>query len=262
MQLAEHAHLLPQVGCFKGIDSNKTLILRECGIGAGERLESKQSDIFYPMQLSENMTTTWMDRVNKLLFLRRDPIPYGATEELRAALKGEDDKQQSVLPPIDAGLNTSFHAVQTIQVEIAKGNYSLPKIPVVVWPYLEFGVGNAESFQIEENGINESPFLELSTSMDNFDPNVVWVGDTGYAYAWNTWCLKFGELVKEAKQKRHKLGLPLQWPIYVRDFWGGACMLLERSFVYSLILSLSLPVRLSISRTVLRFKSVQILKKN
>jgi hypothetical protein len=37
-----------------------------------------------------------------------------------------------------------------------------------------------ESQHIEENGVNESRFLELAQDMTNFDPNAVWVGDTGY----------------------------------------------------------------------------------
>lgn len=108
----------------------------------------------------------------------------------------------------------------------------LPVIPVVLWPYLEFGMATAESQHIEENGVNESRFLELAKDMNNFDPNVVWVGDTGYAYGWNPWCGEYLKRIQMARTKRKALGLPLQWPIYIVDFTDGVtrqrCKNIER----------------------------------
>lgn len=97
----------------------------------------------------------------------------------------------------------------------------LPQVPVVLWPYLEFGIGNAESLHIEENGVKESKFLQLAENMDNFDPNVVWVGDTGYAFGWNLWCGEYLQRILTARARREKLGLPLRWPIYIVDFTDG-----------------------------------------
>lgn len=94
---------------------------------------------------------------------------------------------------------------------------NVPIIPVVVWPYLEFGVGNAVSQHLEENGVNESTYLELSDDMWNFDPNVVWVGDIGYGP--KEWCDSYHKKVVEAIEKRSQLGLTLQWPVFIVD-WG------------------------------------------
>jgi glycosyltransferase involved in cell wall biosynthesis len=108
----------------------------------------------------------------------------------------------------------------------------IPIVPVVLWPYLEFGIGNAEAQHIEENGVNESSFLELARDMNNFDPNVVWVGDTGYAYGWNLWCGEYLQRIQAAKKQRKALGLPLSWPIYIVDFTDGVtrqrCKNIER----------------------------------
>jgi len=91
-------------------------------------------------------------------------------------------------------------------------------IPVVVWPYIEIGAsGNAEVKHIEENGIHESPFLYMSTDLYNFDTNVIWIGDTGEG-DWDSFCLRFLEIVIEAKKKRSILGLPLSWPIFIVDW--------------------------------------------
>jgi hypothetical protein len=98
---------------------------------------------------------------------------------------------------------------------------NLPIIPVVLWPYLEFGKMTAEAQHIEENGVNESRFLELAEDMTNFDPNVVWVGDTGFGYGWNPWCGEYLKRIEMARTKRKALGLPLQWPIYIVDFTDG-----------------------------------------
>jgi hypothetical protein len=108
----------------------------------------------------------------------------------------------------------------------------LPIVPVVVWPYVEFGKGTAEALHIEENGVQESKFLTLAADLNNFDPNVVWVGDTGYAYGWNPWCNEYLKRVQMARTKRKALGLPLSWPIYIVDFTDGVtrqrCKAIER----------------------------------
>ena len=97
---------------------------------------------------------------------------------------------------------------------------NVPIIPVVIWPYLEFGAGNAVSQHLEKNGVNESTYLELSDDMWNFDPNVVWVGDIiGYSkYNPEEWCAAYHKKVVEAIKKRSQLGLSLQWPVYIVDW--------------------------------------------
>jgi hypothetical protein len=132
--------------------------------------------------------------------------------ENRPVSREDDDPTLVRSIPIDQNVTMENYAVASIPVEVGKGNVTVPKIPVVVWPYFEFGMQTAEALHITDNGIHESAFLELSLDPDNFDPNVVWVGDTGYAYGWNFWCHKFCLHVRAAKEKRQKLGLPLQWP--------------------------------------------------
>lgn len=108
---------------------------------------------------------------------------------------------------------------------IRNGNMkNVPIIPVVVWPYLEFGVGNAVSKHLDENGVNESTYLELSDDMWNFDPNVVWVGNLigKGGYGPKKWCDAFHKKVVEAINKRSQLGLSLQWPVFIVDWADGS----------------------------------------
>ena len=121
--------------------------------------------------------------------------------------------------------NLSHHAVVQLPRQVAQGEMGSgrtrnkrAKVPVVVWPLWELGSKTAASRHMEQNGIEESPFLELSNNVSNFDPNVVWVGDTGYGYGWRVWCSKFQQHVKEAHTRRAQLGLPTSWPIYIVDW--------------------------------------------
>lgn len=98
--------------------------------------------------------------------------------------------------------------------QIANGNVSIEApIAVVVWPLVEKGAKNAVSKHLEENGVNESPFVYLSNSLWNFDSSVVWIGDLG-----RDSCDKFHTRIREAKAKRFELGLPLQWPVFIIDW--------------------------------------------
>jgi hypothetical protein len=81
---------------------------------------------------------------------------------------------------VDFDFGIVNHTVTRIAREIKRGNRTnLPKIPVYVWPYAEFGLQTAENAHIEEDGVNESPLLELTNDVYNLDPNLVWVGDPG-----------------------------------------------------------------------------------
>ena len=49
-------------------------------------------------------------------------------------------------------------------------------------------------------------------------PTVVWVGDTGSAYHWKSWCGEYLKRIQMARTKRKAPALPLSWPIYIVDF--------------------------------------------
>ena len=107
-------------------------------------------------------------------------------------------------------LSIADHAITLI----SNGNRSnVPTIPVVVWPFVEFGPKNAVSKHLEENGVNECPYLEWSNDLWNFDPNVVWIGNLGHAS-----CDKFLARIRAAKEKRIGLGLAAQWPVFIIDW--------------------------------------------
>ncbi|GKY94812.1 hypothetical protein MPSEU_000446400 [Mayamaea pseudoterrestris] len=233
-RLPQHAHLFPEPGCFKsktGNGYNGSLVLRECATAAGVGLETKLDKSFEPLEITSTSDMRWSKRVQTILTLRRPLLPRSEQQHYTTGLNDEEEYLLSSgtkyikFPPIDMQLNASSHAVGRIAKEwsqssaIAKSSF--PKIPVVLWPFLVFGPGNAESKQIEIDGVEQSPLLTLSNDMFDFDPNVIWVGDIGFGYPWEKWCQRYNELVVEAKQKRAKLGLPLQWPIYILNFSDG-----------------------------------------
>lgn len=110
--------------------------------------------------------------------------------------------------------NTVISINDHVITRISNGNKTgVSPIPVVVWPYVEHGVSTAVSKHLEENGVEESGYLELSKDMWNFDQNVVWVGDLGVKS-----CDKFHKKIKQAKEKRAELGLALQWPVFIIDW--------------------------------------------
>ena len=166
-------------------------------------IETKLDESLYPAKLTPDMDETFFTVAKKIL--------DGPTIEPLSA------KDLEKLPAVDF----NSHAVVKIKEEIAKGNLTLPKIPVVAYPYFEFGIQTAEHQHIEENGISESKYLTLVTDVNNFDPNVVWIGDAGYPFDWKRWCNKFGAHVLTAQKKRIAQGLPRSWPIYVLDFTDG-----------------------------------------
>ena len=124
-------------------------------------------------------------------------------------------------PPLPLA-NLSHHLLRLIPEHVARGNAStsflLPRIPVVVWPLWEFGVDTAEAIHLEQDAITESPFLEFSWNASNFDPNVVWIGDTGSKFKWKEWCGEFQQRVEVAQAQRLQLGLSIQWPIFIVDW--------------------------------------------
>jgi hypothetical protein len=171
------------------------------------------------VRLTDQMNQQWKDILTKH-GIHSEDLLLGAKkvtqEEREKRLLGKDS---SLLAPSAAASNHPLLRWKRGELELAQ----LPPLPVAVWPYLEFGIGNAESMHIEENGINESKQLFLADSLLNLtDPNVIWVGDTGYAFGWNKWCSELQTRVVKAKDARREVGLPLQWPIFIVDFTDGA----------------------------------------
>jgi hypothetical protein len=128
---------------------------------------------------------------------------------------------------LDSGLHDQHHhAVMHIIPDHTHDYHGnnltlLPKkVPVVVWPLWEFGDRNTipHVAHVEQNGIDESPLLELSSNIHNFDPKVVWVGYTRSFKKEDEWCAKFLEHVLSAKARRVELGLPSSWPIHIVDW--------------------------------------------
>lgn len=151
------------------------------------------------------------------------PAPARAVQEDRGTAGDADvhtvalgDPPTTEPPPIDRALDMTSFAVSRIPLEVQRGNTSsIPKIPVVLWPLVELGPTTAESRSVLKDGVEQSPWLELATDAFAFDPNVVWVGDIGYAYDYNVSCTNFNDLILEAQQKRTRLNLPRQWPVFV-----------------------------------------------
>jgi Glycosyl transferases group 1 len=92
------------------------------------------------------------------------------------------------------------------------------KVPVVVWPLCETGIGNAVSMHLQSNGIQESPHLELSHNLHDFHPHVVWIGDAGSGARSRSWCTHFYDRVHNATLRRKELGLSASWPIHIIDY--------------------------------------------
>jgi hypothetical protein len=206
--LDAHDHLFPELGCMKGEDADGTLIQRECGTGAGAATESIVPLEYMPPKVDKIMSNHWRVFVKKFL--------KGEITSIPDAFVVSQSPNRLPVKPVDM----SQHAVRRIPIQVERGNTSVTKVPVVVWPLWEFrGVKDtAESRHVEQNGIEESMFLELSDDVYNFHEDVIWVGDTGYAYGWAFWCGKFNEIVLSAQHRRAQLGLPTSWPIYIVDF--------------------------------------------
>ena len=164
-------------------------------------------------------------------------------QELKSEMtEAEDGVSRNETNHLQLSLNTT-DPYQHVLKRWERGELELsdmPKIPVVVWPLLEGGPRSAESLHIEQNGINESSVLTLRTAMHDDDPNMVWVGDTGYKYSGDKWCQEFHKRLVVAQEARRAQGLSDQWPVFMVDFTDGyfkfACRNVEhavgKDFVY------------------------------
>jgi SAM-dependent methyltransferase len=193
--LPEHDHLFFEEGCFAGrVGGN--IRHRECGEAAEE---SKVPVSYYPLQMKSDMDREWERLMVNALQPGKSPTPPAVRHT------------SSELPEI----------MQRVQ---QRNFTNLPIIPVVAWPYVTTGVQTAEHKHVEENGINESPLLRLSQNLYDVDPNVVWVGDTGYGAGWNLWCEEFLRVINNTQVYRAEHGFPLKWPIYIVDFTDQASL--------------------------------------
>jgi SAM-dependent methyltransferase len=195
--LPEHDHLFFEEGCYAGRIGG---MIRHRGCGEAAE-ESKVPASYYPLQLKSDMDREW-----ELLML--NALHPGNTNT-------------SNLPSVQHGSSALPEIMQRIQ---QRNFTNLPIIPVVVWPYVTTGVQTAEHKHVEENGINESPFLFLSQDLYDVHSNVVWVGDTGSGAGWNLWCEEFLRVINNTQVFRAQRGRPLQWPIYIVDFTDQASL--------------------------------------
>ena len=131
-------------------------------------------------------------------------------------------QQQALLRSVE---NTKLQAksatksvISPVRKDANMTDPSPTRVPVVVWPYLEYGAGTAELQHFAENGIQESPMLELSKDLLDVSPNVVWIGDFGFTFKANRWCDAYHEKIIQAKELRRQLNLSLTWPVFVVDW--------------------------------------------
>ena len=193
--LPQHDHLFFERGC-----QTHTTERRDCG---DNKEETKIPEKYRPIALTPDMDTAWEKLVLK-------------------GISGDEAGLQTntTLPtPIVPGAEVPFDQLPEVLQRIHTRNFTdMPIIPVIAWPYITRGIGTAEHKHIEENGINESPRLRLSMNLSDFDPNIVWVGDTGWGYGWNLWCDEFLKVIEDARALRRAQGLPDRWPIVIVDF--------------------------------------------
>lgn len=227
--LPEHANLFPEFGCFESNGPGLMINHKECGEGKGGELETRLDPSFYPLPLTLKMDRDWENEVKKNVHFvsnRKPNNPLVVTDLSNTTINAPESSDTKRAESDSANFKGSDprardHPLMRFRERKLTAS-ELPVLPVAVWPYLEMGIGNAEALHIEENGVNESKYLTLADNMLALDdPNVVWVGDTGYPYGWNFWCGEYLKWVKEAKKERVKRGMPLSWPIFVVDFTDG-----------------------------------------
>jgi len=203
--LPQHTGLFAELGCYEEV--NRKWVHRECGTGGNGDLETRMAPELFPLDQTEKMDELWKSQIERSIGNSSNtPAPNSDTKEAY-----EDHVPDcSLIHPLVEFWNKS------LSVE------GLPSFPVVAWPYIEKGVGSAESIHVTENGLKQSHYLFLIDSLLNFtDPNVIWIGDTGYGSDWNTWCHDYLGIVLEAKRKRREVGICEKWPIFIIDFTDG-----------------------------------------
>jgi SAM-dependent methyltransferase len=214
--LPQHDHLFYEQGCFAKRE-NGEIVHRECGINE----ESKIPESYKPIQLTSDMDKTWESLVLHSLGVENN------TTAPDVQTKTVDNMAQTTKTTTKTTTSASVALAPQELPELLKriktrDFNNMPTIPVVAWPYVSFGIKTAEHKHIEENGITESPRLRLSNDLNDLDPNVVWVGDTGWGAGWNKWCGEFMKKIQETMHLRISKGLPPRWPIFIVDFTDQA----------------------------------------
>jgi len=220
--------LFPEAGCFVDRDEGTGVIeQRECGTLAGKVLETRLDRTLFPIKLTEEMDEAFDDFFERTR-AKDEELKLGRIEHFQYPPGTLDD-----LPP-GPPVNFSDHGLFRVKEQVlssrrangtqyahktsAASNLHPPRIPVVLWPYVDEGSGgNPELKHMEENGIAESPFLYFSDDIYDFHQDVVWIGDTNVGL-WEEWCVSFLEVVMKAKKRRSENGLPLSWPIFIVDW--------------------------------------------
>lgn len=205
--LPQHDHLFYEPGCFQGREKGIN-ILRECGRGE----ESRLPDNYNPLVITSAMDKAW----ESLVLTSLDPKKVsGYTAESISKILAIDGGQKNLTIP--------YQPLPELLERVKKRNFTnMPTIPVFAWPYVHHGVRTAEHKHLEENGIEESPYLRLSKDIHDLNEHIVWVGDTGWGAGWDRWCGEFGKLVSETMQFRISQGMPPRWPIFIVDFTDQA----------------------------------------
>lgn len=211
--LPQHDHLFYEPGCYDGRKDGE-IQHRKCGEKTGTE-ESVVPDSFQPIKLSQQMDIKWQSLVLKAM---------GQPAEIPTEVADQTGQIGKPVPKIDIDKLPSQEIPEVLQ-RIKDRNFTdMAPVPILAWPYAEKGVNTAEHKHVEENGILESPHLEMTKDLFNFDPNIVWIGDTGWGVGWNLWCEAFYNLILESMSARLDRGLPPRWPIVIVDFTDQANM--------------------------------------
>lgn len=198
--LPEHQHLFPEQGCLTPVAAGMRLSERKRKPCEAKNLETPLAPSFVPFAVKPEVTKKWSDYVRSQL---------GS----RGAQKNRTSEEN--IPAVSQEMVPLMKKIDSKQFE------DLPTLSLVVYPMIEIGVKTGEHRHVEQDGTEQSPFIKFSDDMYDFDPNVVWVGDIGCCKVWREWCVEYGEKIREAKERRKALGLPLQWPVFIIDFTDG-----------------------------------------
>jgi len=100
--------------------------------------------------------------------------------------------------------NPTLRRDQNITVPSLKRGARAPPITVVLWPYAVLGPLPGQIYHLAEDGIAQSSLMTLSSNINDFDPDVVWVAgeSAGGNPHGEMWCQNLSNAVINAKQRR------------------------------------------------------------
>jgi Glycosyl transferases group 1 len=133
---------------------------------------------------------------------------------LKNTLNNNDDAKEEEEPlPHEQSKQQLEQQLKQAYVPSLGRNVTLP-LPIVLYPFVVQGTRGEQAMQICENGVRESPHVQLTTLHD-FDPNVVWLLDTSKNL--KRFCAQFTREIQRVQTLRARQGLPTSWPIHVFD---------------------------------------------